>query len=112
MRIAMEMSMPATVKKKGKFYISCCPLMDVCSQGETKKKALYNLSDALSLFFVSCFERGTLDEVLKQRGFVAAKRPTLHKHALEKPFADRFESVTVPIPFLIKHKKESNPCLV
>lgn len=101
MQVSMKMDVPATVKKKGKYYISCCPLIDVCSQGETQKKSLENLVDAISLFFISCFERGTLDEVLKSCGFVPSKAQIITKKAL-KPFPSRYKSVNVPIPFNIK----------
>ncbi len=45
--------------------LSCPPILDVITQGETEEKAKQNLNDALSLFLVSWFERGTLDSVLK-----------------------------------------------
>jgi predicted RNase H-like HicB family nuclease len=68
-RIEMTAKLPITLKKKAKTYVSCCPLLDVYSQGKTKKEAEKNLVEALSLFFISCFERGTLDDVLKECGF-------------------------------------------
>jgi len=33
------------------------------------KRSSKNLEDALELFLVSCFDRGTLDQVLKECGF-------------------------------------------
>ncbi len=108
MQIAMKMKVPATVKKKGKFYVSCCPILDVCSQGETKKKALDNLVEALSLFFKSCLERGTLDEVLKESGFVPVRTGIMGKRVAKKPFPSRFESLDIPIPFQIIHKKDEH----
>lgn len=106
MQIRMEVKLPASVKKAGKYFISCCPILDVCSQGETKKKALKNLGEAVSLFLASCFERSTLDKVLKSCGFISAKSFTIKP----KPFPSRFESIDVPIPFWIKHKKDYNEC--
>src|SRR3990172_2232757 len=106
MQVRMEVKLPASVKKKGKYFISCCPILDVCSQGETKSKALENLAEAVSLFLASCFERGTLDEVLKSCGFTPTKSLT----AKQKPFPERFESIDVPIPFWIKHKKGHEVC--
>ena len=53
----------------GAYYISVCPPLDVYSQGETEEIALANLAEALRLFIESCFERGTLEEVLKGCGF-------------------------------------------
>lgn len=106
MQIAMKMKVPATVKKKGGYYISCCPILDVCSQGETKEKALHNLVDAISLFLMSCFERSTLDEVLKKCGFVLAK-----KVVKKKPFPERFESIDIPIPFLVSRVGWARPTI-
>ena len=99
MQIIFNVELPAQVKREGKWYISCCPILDVCSQGETKEKALNNLIEALRLFLISCFERGTLDEVLRECGFepVDVKGPIK-----EKPFPKRFESVNVPLPFYLK----------
>ena len=89
--VDFSVKLPATVKKKGVYYISCCPLLDVVSQGKTENKALENLIDALSLFFISCFERETLFEVLKECGFApASTKPT-------KRDFDKY--IDVPIPF-------------
>ncbi|HLE17534.1 MAG TPA: hypothetical protein VI728_04520 [Syntrophales bacterium] len=104
MQVALKIKVPATVKKKGDYYISCCPILYICSQGATKKKALDNLVEAASLFLISCFERGTLDAVLKKCGFVAKKA------VMMKPFPERFESVDVSIPFWIKHEKDTRAC--
>ena len=61
------------------------------SQGKTENKALENLIDALSLCFISCFERGTLFEVLKECGFAPAST---------KPRKRDFDKyIDVPIPF-------------
>lgn len=106
MQVAMTMKVPATVEKKGKYFISCCPILDVCSQGETKKKALDNLVEALSLFFISCYERGTLEKVLNESGFVPAKRVVVR----ERPFPEKYESLTIPLPFQIKHKRDTELC--
>jgi len=65
MQIGMEFRLPAKVRKKGKWYVSSCPLLDVHSQGHTKEEARQNLIDALVFFLESCFERGTLEEVLR-----------------------------------------------
>lgn len=96
MQIEMTMKLPAEVKKEGKWYISRCSILDVYSQGETKNKAIKNLVEALTAFLVSCYERKTLDAVLKECGFKA-----IHKPAIKKPFPKKFSSINVPIPFLI-----------
>jgi hypothetical protein len=55
-----------------------------------------NLSEALTLFFLSCLERGTLDAALKEAGFKAVNR-TNEAARIKEP-ADNF--INVPIPFL------------
>jgi predicted RNase H-like HicB family nuclease len=77
--VQVKFRLPAVVSKKNGWFISSCPLLDVFSQGKTKKQALDNLQDALKLFIESCFERGTLGKILKQSGFETsdARRPAL-----------------------------------
>src|SRR3990172_6816690 len=69
MTVVFEMNLPFAVKRDGRWFVSCCPPLDVCTQGPTAKKAVANLVDALQLFLLSCYERGTLDQVLKKSGF-------------------------------------------
>ena len=68
----MEIKLPAKIIKKSKWYVASCTVLDVSSQGSTEKKAKNNLIEALSLFFISCIERNTLDAVLKECGFKKA----------------------------------------
>jgi predicted RNase H-like HicB family nuclease len=98
--IQFEMKLPITIKKKGKWYISSCPVLDVVTQGETEKKARSNIVEALTLFIASCYERGTLEEVLRECGFKAI----LPGRRRRKPFPlyDEEDMVTVPIPFLVE----------
>lgn len=89
--VNIEAQLPVEVKREGKLYIASCPLLDVCSQGPTRKKALANLGDALYLFFRSCYERGTLMQVLKESGFVPTRAPgKAPRH-----------TIRVPIPFQV-----------
>ena len=70
-----DFSFPATVRKRRKWYLATCPFLDVASQGSSKEKALANLKDAIRGFLADCYERGTLEQVLRQAGFVAAQEP-------------------------------------
>ena len=70
--VVMTARLPVDIKKKAKVYVSCCPILDIFSQGYTEEEAKSNLVEAVSLFFISCFERGTLDEALKECGFELA----------------------------------------
>jgi len=68
--ISIEFELPAKIRKKGAWFISSCPLLDVFSQGRTRSEAENNLVDALASFLTSCYERGTLDAVLRETGFL------------------------------------------
>lgn len=68
MEVVFNVKLPITIKKKAKIYISSCPPLDVTTQGNSKEEAKKNLIEALKLFLISCFERGTLDVVLKECG--------------------------------------------
>lgn len=96
MQASMEFKLPAQVRKKGKWFISSCNLLDVHSQGHTREQAERNLQDALATFLLSCYERGTLEIVLREAGFVPAvgRQP--------KTGARGRKEVTVPLPFSIE----------
>ena len=93
--ITFRVSLPIQITKKEKHYVSCCPVMDVWSQGETKKRATENLREALQLFFIDCYERGTLDKVLKDSGFTAARTPPKKKISPSK------NRIDIALPFII-----------
>ena len=102
--LTMTMRLPVRLEDKGKYYITSCPILDVCSQGETENKALDNLKDAIRLFLISCFERRVLDEVLVECGF----QPVAEDGEAEEPiFLEGFESITVPLPFTIHQQATS-----
>ena len=97
MQASMEFKLPAQIRKKGKWFISSCNLLDVHSQGHTREQAECNLKDALATFLLSCYERGTLEAVLREAGFVpdTGRRPKLKSEARGQM------EVTVPLPFSI-----------
>jgi predicted RNase H-like HicB family nuclease len=70
--ITMNVKLPIEILKRERWYVASCPALDVASQGETIKKAKDNLSEAVSLFLISCLERGTLEQVFKDCGFKSA----------------------------------------
>jgi len=98
MQASMEFKLPAQVKKKGKWFISSCTLLDVHSQGHTREQAERNLKDALATFLLSCYERGTLETVLHEAGFV----PAAGRLPKSKTAARGRKEVTVPLPFSIE----------
>jgi predicted RNase H-like HicB family nuclease len=106
MQVSVEFSakLPVTVTKKRKWFLATCPILDVHSQGDTEKKAVENLRQALSLFFISCFERGTLDAVLKECGFEAAHSPVSPQ---KQPPQRRTDFIDVPIPFQVRRPSQA-----
>ncbi|MFZ1120065.1 MAG: hypothetical protein WAN81_07510 [Candidatus Binataceae bacterium] len=87
--------------KKGKWFISSCPLLDVHPQGHTRNEAEHNLVDALASFLMSCYERGTLGEVLRDAGFV----PVAEERAPETVLAKGDIELTVPLAFVIESSR-------
>ncbi|HKI47881.1 MAG TPA: hypothetical protein VKA69_01025 [Desulfobacteria bacterium] len=101
--IQFNANLPVVVKKKERWFLATCPILDIHSQGESEEEAKNNLGEALSLFFTSCFERGVLEDVLKGCGFKAAM-PVLQT---EPPLTSREDYISVPIPFLVDQNPEN-----
>jgi predicted RNase H-like HicB family nuclease len=97
MQISLKFKLPARIRKKGKWYVSSCDFLDVHSQGHTREQAETNLRDALATFLTSCYERGTLEAVLKESGFVPARSRNSLKHSVPKGTTE----IVVPLPFSI-----------
>jgi predicted RNase H-like HicB family nuclease len=77
MRASLEFNLPARIARRGKWFISSCPLLNVHSQGHSRSEAQRNLVDALASFLTSCYERRTLNTVLRDAGFEPTSRPGL-----------------------------------
>jgi predicted RNase H-like HicB family nuclease len=90
------------MKKRRKWYLAVCPSLDVASQGPTEEKALGNLRDAIRGFLADCFERGTLEEVLQQAGFVSARQPA---ERAQHRAGERW--LTVPIALLAREQQST-----
>lgn len=97
--VTFHASLPIKITKKNKYYVSCCHVLDVWSQGETKTKATENLREALQLFLIDCFERGTLDKVLKESGFTATRTQP------KKTVSSLRQKIEAPLPFIIDDRQ-------
>jgi len=106
--VEFKIKVPVEIKKRKKWVLASCPILDVHSQGETEAKAKKNLTEAIQVFLVSCFERGTLDAVLKDCGFKAVRVPEAHR----TKSIPREDYINIPIPFLIDYKKSKAGCRV
>ena len=101
MTIEAQFQLYGRIKKQGKWYIAYCPPLDLSTQGRTFEEAKANLIEASQLFFISCFERGTLDHALKELGFV----PLRGKMQTEPLPAGAFP-FPVPIPLILQKQLE------
>jgi len=90
--VQAEFQLFGVIKRAGRWYIAFCPPLDLTTQGRTEEEAKKNLLEASQLFITSCLERGTLDQALKELGFVPVKGKA------EKIPPGAFP-LAVPIPF-------------
>ena len=67
--VQAEFRLFGTLKREGKWYIAHCPPLDITTQGRTEEEARRNLIEASELFIVSCFERGTFEQALRELGW-------------------------------------------
>lgn len=83
------------VKREGGWYVAHCPPLDITTQGRTEAEAKQNLIEASELFLISCIERGSLDQALRELGFkeVQAKIQNRPQHAF---------SMQIPVPLLFE----------
>lgn len=96
--VEFNVRVPFHVYPNDGHFIACAHVLNVLTQGDTRTEARNNLVEAIQLFLMSCFERGTLDEVLRESGF---------RSALRKPKTRRktkpVRTMNVPLPFMIKN---------
>lgn len=71
--VAIQFHLFGVVQREGQWYIAHCPPLDLTTQGRTEREAKRNLQEAAELFLISCLERGTLDQALRELGFVEVK---------------------------------------
>ena len=63
-------------------YVSHCDPLDVCSQGDTEEEAVENLIEAVQIFLSTCYEMGTLNEVLKECGLTPSDNGEEHMNGV------------------------------
>jgi len=97
MKVALqaEFKLFGVVKREGRWYIAYCRPLDLTTQGRTQAEAKRNLVEASQLFIISCLERGTFDQALKELGFIPVKSQA------EGLPPDAFP-MAIPIPFRLE----------
>ena len=94
--VEAEFKLFGVMKRQGDWYIAYCPPLDITTQGRTSAEAKENLKEACSLFMVSCFERGTFDQAMRELGWSVANGRPGKRLARIPQGAFHFP---VPIPF-------------
>jgi predicted RNase H-like HicB family nuclease len=89
-KVEFNIKLPLYFKERSKWIVACCPPLDLFSQGETIEKARDNIVEALTAFLLSCFERGVLEQVLKECGF--------------SPCYEGMEQSSIPVKKSEKHR--------
>jgi predicted RNase H-like HicB family nuclease len=98
----IEFHLFGTMKREGGWFIAHCPPLDITTQGRTMTEARRNLNEASELFVISCIERGSLDQALRELGFVPSKR-------LPRPLPDNGFRMSIPVPLRFQ---KNVPCHV
>ena len=96
-KVIFSMRVPATVRQEGEWFYSSCEPFDVHSQGHSENEALANLIEALQLFVETCYEQGSLEQVLREQGFVPGGN--------EEQSDERM--VEVPLPLIARRNAET-----
>ena len=90
----IDFKLAVFVKKRRKWYLAVCPILDLAAQGPTAEKAVSSLREAVRGFVADCFERGVLDEVMKNAGFGP---PASGVRTIAERRGTRFVSVPLPL---------------
>ena len=89
-----------TVKKQNGCYVAHCPPLDITTQGQTEAEAKKNLVEASELFVISCFERGTFEQALRELGWSVVAGGADASGKSEMPVLPRGAfRFPVPVPF-------------
>lgn len=92
-QLNIQFRLPIEIKQDAALFIASCHILDVHTQGTDEGHARTNLIEAVQLFIETCFEMGTLEQVLRESGF-----HPLH-HQPEQSQSTPNDMIDVPIYF-------------
>ena len=90
----MKIQFTSQIFREARMYVAYSPELDVSSCAATAAKAQKNLVEAVRLFPEEAEKKGTLDQILKEAGFVRRKQTLVGP----RPVTSR--RVTVPLSTL------------
>jgi predicted RNase H-like HicB family nuclease len=95
--IKAEFKLFGVIKRQGDWYVAHCPPLDITTQGRTSIEAKENLREACSLFVLSCFERGTFEQAMRELGWSVANGGASGKQSAKVP--EGAFHFPIPVPF-------------
>jgi len=90
----MKIQFTSQIFHEGKMYVAYTPELDLSSCATTEAKAQKNLLGAVRLFLEEAEKKGSLNQILKEAGFVRRKQTLVGP----RPVTSR--RVTVPLSTL------------
>ncbi len=81
--VKFEIQVPIRLHHDGRFAVASCDLLDLHGQGDDDSQAISSFIEALQVFAETCYEMGTLDQVLREAGFHPGEPP---REASEAPW--------------------------
>ena len=105
-RVRFRVQTTVSVFEEDGQFVAYCEPLDLASQGDTPEQAHSRLGEAVRLFIDSCFERGTLEQVLSERQFtlqLASSPASEPVRQSQRRQAVSYDMVDLPIPLELGH---------
>lgn len=80
--------------QEGDVWVAHCPDLDLATQGPTMEAAVKNAREATELYMESCIERGVLERILVEAGFIEPTAPPTREHP---QFQAMFQTRPLPL---------------
>lgn len=97
--VQAEFRLFGVLKKEDGWYIAHCPPLDITTQGRTEAEAKKNLREASEFFFISCFERGTFEQALRELGWQVFPGGVVAQKGIPQRLPAGGFRFPIPVPF-------------
>lgn len=67
--LALNVSLPVTFLREGKYFIAYSPAIDMSTSAQTFEKVKSRFNELVKIFFEDLIEKGTLENVLSTLGW-------------------------------------------
>lgn len=93
MQTKVQLSIPVSFFREGKYFIAHTPTLDLSTSGKTYEEAGKRFQQVLEIFFEELTEKGTLAEVLLSQGWVHKETSWLPPI----PVASQMAKISIPV---------------